>query len=357
MQLRKFARSRYWYVVGRDATGKRYAVSTKQTDKTAAARAARSIELARVVPGLPRYTLSSALVALAKYKRRKRVSAAELEIVKTKGGRLLEHFGPGLDVHKLVPKLIDGYVDARRQDEVRPGKTISDQTIGMELRCLLEALRVAKREGHYGGNPDALRPTVLATYKPRKRWLTHEQFAALVSELRKRSPHRVDYVLVWCHTGIRYSELHRLTAAELDRKGRRLFVPGKKGSVEHRERWVPLSDAAFEMLTRRARKAKGGPLFELWLKPNVRLTLARACRRAGIEPVTPNDLRRTYVSWHLHAGTSEHEVQKYAGHSPRSTLVRTVYGQLAPDAGRKAVAGFPVPPKPVGVSQRVSQTA
>jgi integrase len=354
MRLRKFARSPYWFAVGRDVTGKRYAKSTKQTSKAAAARAAQSIGLAHAVPGLPKLTIAQALVGLAEHKRRRRVSEAELEIVRTKGGRLIEHFGPGFDVQPMQPRDVDGYVDARRKAEVRPGKRVSDQTIRMELRCLLESLRVAKRAGLYAGDPATLRPTVLEAYKPRSRWLTFPQFSALIAAL---PPHRAEYVLVWCHTGVRYSELHRLTAANLDRKQRRLYVEGRKGSREHRRRWVPLSDAAFDVLDRRAAAAgEGEPLFAPWLKPNVRLTIGRACRRIGIDPVTPNDLRRTYVSWHLHAGTSELEVQRYAGHSPRSTLVRSVYGQLAPDAGRAAVSTFPAPPKPVEVSQEVSQT-
>ncbi len=359
MPLRKFPNSDYWYFEGRDLNGKRYCVSTKQKQRAAAARAGRAIELARAVPRLPRYTLSAALVALAAHKARKRVSEAERQIVRTKGGRLIAHFGPALDVHELGPTSIDGYVDARRRAEVRPGKKLSDGTIAMELRVLREALRVAKRAGHYSGDPDALRPTVLAPYKPRERWLTFEQFDALVRELQKRSAHRVDYVLIWCHTGIRYGELHRLTGADLDRRGRRLFVRGKKGSREHRERWVPLSDAAFEVLDRRARAAGSvnALLFKPWLKPNVRLTLERACRRAGMPAVTPNDFRRSYVTWHLTAGTTERETQRYVGHSPKSTLVRRVYGQLAADAGRGAVAGFPAPPSPSEVSQGVSQTA
>lgn len=365
MPLRKFAHSTYWYFEGRDLTGKRYCVSTKQRNKTAAARAARSIELARAVPRLPKLALSQTLVALFKHKERRRVSEAEKEVVKTKGRHLIEHFGPAHDVHSIDAKAIDSYVDARRRDEVRPGKPISDGTIRMELRVLRAALREAKRRGEYQGDPDALRPTMLEPYKPRSRWLTHEQFEALCAELRKnkRSAHRVDYVLTWCHTGIRYGELHRLTAADLDRRGRRLFVRGRKGSHEHRERWVPLSDAAFEVLDRRARAAKSGPLFRPWLKPNVRLTLARACRRAGMDPVTPNDLRRSFVTWHLTAGTAERETQRYVGHSPRSSLVRRVYGQLADDAGRAAVASFPTaaaPPaaaEPAKVSQGVSRTA
>lgn len=361
MQLRKFARSPYWFVVGRDSNGKRYARSTKQTDKAAAARAGRAIELESAVPRLPKYAISEALVSLAQHKARRRVSDAEQEIVRTKGGHLIAHFGPGRDIGTLEPVDIDGYVDARRRAEVRPGKPISDSTIRMELRCLYEALRNAKRAGRYAGDVERLRSTVLAPYKPRERWLTHEQFLALLDQLgklRRGSANRADYLLAWCHTGVRKSELLRVLPEHLDREGRRLFVDGRKGAREHRRRWVPLSDAAFEVFARRADLAgPGEPLFAPWPNSNIRRVLTNACAKIGIDPVTPNDLRRSYISWHLHAGTSELEAQRYAGHSPRSTLVRTVYGQLRPDAGQRAVSSFPAPPAPPGVSQAVSQTA
>lgn len=130
---------------------------------------------------------------------------------------------------------------------------------------------------------------------------------------------------------------------------------GTKGDAEHRERWVPLSPAAFDVLAARAKAHPTGPLFpKVWLKPNMKLSLARACKRAGIEPVTANDLRRTFASWCCRRGVSERECQKFMGHSPASLLVRKVYAQLAPEAGRAAVASFPEAPP--AVSQVVSQT-
>jgi len=341
VQLRKFARSRYWYVVGRDSEGRRYCKSTKQTDRAAAARAARAIELANAVPRLQPFALSQALVALTEHKRRKKVSAAELEIVATKGARLLEHFGPGRDCNALTAQDIDRYLDARRSDGA------ADSTIRKELGKLYEALKLGKRNGRCDVEIETLRTDALEHETPRSRWLTHDEFSALLAEL---PVHRADYVLVWCHTGARYSELFRIEAQHIDHDGRRLWLEGHKGSQEHRERWAPLSDAAYDALCVRAELAPAGPIFPPWPKPNVRVMLSRACRRAGIEPVTPNDLRRTYVTWHLTAGTTEREVQRYVGHSPRSTLVRRVYGQLAADSGRTAVATFPGAARPVGAA-------
>lgn len=344
-KLRKFPRSRYWYAEGRDSEGKRFCVSTKQVSRDAAARVARKIELERAVPGLRPLAIAQALAALVEHKRRRKVSAAEIEITTTKGARLLEHFGPGRDVQRLQPADVERYVDARRGDGV------SDATTRKEIGKLLEALRLAKRDGLYGGDPARLRPTILRPDVPRDRWLDDAEFLALHAELPAQ---RRDYLLVWCHTGVRYGELHRIEARHVDGEARRLWVVGTKGRREHRERWVPLSPSAYAVLSARAASTPTGPLFSAWAKPNVRLTVARACRRCGIPPAGPNDFRRTFVSWHVRRGTSELEVQRYVGHSPASQLVRRVYAQLAPESGRAAVASFPGTPGQV--SQTVSQT-
>lgn len=345
-KLRKFKNSPYWYAEGLDAEGRRWSQSTKQRDRGAALRVGRSIELARALPGVRPLALSQALTALAEHKELKRVSAAELEIVATKGARLLEQFGPGRDCNTFSPKCVEWYIAARRAD-------VADSTIRKELGKLFEALRLARRDGLYVGDPAMLRSVasdVLEDDEPGDRWLDDPEYLVLLPEVPAQ---RVDHVLVHCHTGARYGELYRIEAAHIDHAGRRLWLLGTKGKREHRERWVPLSDEAYDVLCARAElHMAAGRLFpDRWLKPNMRLTLARACRRAGIEPVTANDLRRTFCSWCARRGVSERECQRFMGHSPASLLVRRVYAQLAPEAGREAVQAFP------RVSQTLSQTS
>jgi integrase len=341
-KLRKFKNSPYWFAVGRDSTGKRWTVSTKQTARDAAGRAARRIELERAVPQLQPCPLAKTLVALDDHKQRKRVSTSELEIVRTKAARLLEYFGPAFDCQQLTRAHEDGYVDARR------AMGIADSTIAKELGKLHEALRLAKAHGKWAGEFDAIRTDVLAAAEPGERWLDDPEYLALMDHVFPR--HR-DYVLVHCHTGVRYGELYRIEGEHIDHDGRRLWVVGTKGESQYRQRWVPLSDEAYDVLCARAELHQVGPLFpHRWLKPNMKLSLARACRRAGIAPVTANDLRRTFCSWCARRGVSERECQRFMGHSPASLLVRKVYAQLAPEAGRAAVAAFP------RLSQAVSQS-
>lgn len=360
-KLRKFKGSPYWYAEGRDSNNRRWSVSTKQTSKDAAARVGRRLEVERAVPGLRPLSLAQALAALIENKRRKKVSPSEIEIVQTKGARLLEHFTPTFNLQPphLDRARINGYVDARRADGV------SDSTIAKELGKLHEALRVVGKR--WAGDFADIRTDVLTPAEPGDRWLDWEPY----NELMKHVWHtRRDYLLVYCHVGVRYGELYRIEARHLDHEGMRVWVLGTKGKRQYRERWVPLSPDAYDVLAARAKLYPAGPLFpSRWLLPNMKTMLARAARRAGIEPVTANDLRRTFCSWHCRLGTSERECQKFMGHSPNSQLVRKVYAQLAPEAGREAAARFPRAPegngrtpaaKPQtaarGLSQQVSQT-
>jgi integrase len=56
-----------------------------------------------------------------------------------------------------------------------------------------------------------------------------------------------------------------------------------------------------------------GLLFLPW--QNVRRDLAQACDRAGIEPCTPNDLRRTCATWLRQAGAAPDLIAPVMGHT------------------------------------------
>ena len=70
------------------------------------------------------------------------------------------------------------------------------------------------------------------------------------------------------------------------------------------------------------------------------LTVGDACRRAGIEPVSPNDLRRAYASWLKQRGVDSAAVAKLLGHAS-TRMVDLVYGHLSDDTLASAVAVLP----------------
>lgn len=379
VKLIRVAGSPYWYVEGRDCEGALYRVTTKQTDREAARPVARRIQLERAVPRVRPYALSSAFVALLAYKELCRVSEAEVEITKTKSARVMEFFGHNFDCNAFAaddgPARVEQYVKHRRGQQVNPTyktqRGVKDSTIRKELGKLYEALALARRDGKFIGDVKTLQTKVLAPDKPCERWLPEQEFVALWDQLSPRitkegkrrrmrggegeEDDRREWLIVFCSTGARYGELHRIEAKHIDHELRRLFIIGRKGRAEFRERWVPLSPQCYAVLCARAELYPTGLLFpKKWLRSNVSQTLRRACERAGIARCSANDLRRTFVTWQGKFGTAENDVKKMVGHSPMSRMVGRVYHQLHHEAGRAAVDNFPQvgiepPPTPPAV--------
>lgn len=336
-----YKRGRYWWCWGVDQEGERWWRSTKvttdhpqRTAEAAARRIERELLLGTRQPAL---SLLEALELLRAHKVRKDVSQATLEIARDKGRALLAAFGATRDVASLRLADMEGYLDRRRRDGVK------DHTIAKEVRTLTSALRQARRHELYKGDPHDLWPSELVDfYNPRDRWLPVDEYRRLhLAAYPARREHLTAYVYLGC----RYSELFKITAADVDVGRRSVFVRGTKGSPKFRERWVPVAAELWPVIDRRRRARPSGPLFEAWRRQNMRQSLHRWCARAEIEPVSANDLRRTFASWLCNAGVPELTCARLMGHAS-SSMVRRVYAQLSKAALRDAIDRLP----------RVSQT-
>jgi integrase len=342
IKLRRTKKSRYLYVEGRDWEGVEYRLSTGQTEEGPALLRARQIQLERSVPRTKPYSLLKAFSALQDYKKVGKKSDAELEIVTTKSERVMEYFGPERDSNTLTHAELIGYVERRRLCEIGTtidGETkfVSDSTIRKELDKLFEALRLAKTDGKFVGDVDKLARSrrVLVRSRPRTRTLTEDEFVLLYWELPRN---RQDYLFSWVMLGARYGELERIVPASIDHDNRRVWIVGHKGDPEWRERWVPIGEEMYRLLCRRADRVKAGePLFPAWENSNANTMLKRYCALLEIAPLSINDLRRTFITWHGMYGTSEADMKKLVGHSPASKMVERAYRQLPADAGRPAI--------------------
>jgi hypothetical protein len=75
-------------------------------------------------------------------------------------------------------------------------------------------------------------------------------------------------------------------------------------------------------------------LFAPWT--NMRRDIKKACDRVGIDPVSPNDLRRTFGSWLKNRGLDSAVIARLMGHSS-TRMVDKVYGQLNDDTLAEAM--------------------
>src|SRR5215813_6254842 len=116
------------------------------------------------------------------------------------------------------------------------------------------------------------------------------------------------------------------------------------------DRCVRLANASLHHLSERWRAT--GAVVGRW--HNVRRDLTIACQRAGIRPVSPNDLRRTFASWLKQRGVDSMVVPRLLGHTT-SRMVELVYGHLNDSTLIDAVSALPAAPETGNI--RVTDTS
>jgi len=239
-------------------------------------------------------------------------SPATVEVYRQKLAPFVSFWGPAFPLAGITPAACDRFVEWART-------RVSDHTIVKYFSALSQLLKAAKRVGCYPGDISTLRsPSVSARYKPRKRHLSWAELDALEPEC---SWQLWAIIVVSVATSARLSE-----ALKFERGDIHNWVAHLRGTkTEGADRWVPVLPRFRHLFTAEV-------LSELPIggEPNnLRRDLARACKRAGVENCTPNDLRRTHASMLLAGGASKENTRRMLGHKS-SRMVELVYGQLDP---------------------------
>jgi len=231
--------------------------------------------------------------------------------------------GQQTDTGAIGRDAVEAYIETREDEEAH------SNTIYKELVVLRGAFK-------HLGLPTTDWPKHKANYVPRKTYLTRPQFDGLMGQLQDE---RKQWLAIACYSGLRHSELESLTARHVDPTLGVLNVPGTK--TKGARRVVPIKSELQPYLSRLP--------VEPW--SNVRRDLTRAIDRADPswprradkpdepEPLTPNDLRRTFASWMVQAGVPLLVVARLLGHST-TRMVEAVYGQLDLETMRRAVGAF-----------------
>jgi integrase len=334
MRLFRRGGARTWYATFYE-NGIRVQRTTKCVDRKAAESVARQWERDAADPEsatLNAATLSDALTLLLKTRaeeaRAGRRSEGTYAFYKTKCGhltRVLEHDEhgtfTGFPLAALKARDVDNFISTRRNEGA------AENTISKEIIALRAALKLARRAGLWRGDPAAVCPIAFAPeYKPRTRYLPPAEVERLLGQLTADRAATVAFIIA---TSAEWGAVERARREDIELDQRRVLIRGTKRTT--RWRTVPLvSDEQRSLIKHSLRYAQGveGQLFLPW--QNVRRDLAQACDRAGIQPCTPNDLRRTCATWLRQAGAAPDLIAPVMGHAD-TRMVERVYGRMPID--------------------------
>lgn len=356
-RLFKRADSLNWYV----NLGNGIYKSTGCRDRRAAEARAGELERAAHAPRnatSTTTTLSQALGrALADRAQRGRAQGT-LDMWKVKGGHLLRLLGAETPVAQIDAAALDDYTSTRTEESAGRG------TIGKELGVYSVTLQLARRREPSLPDPATVLPQGWGSdYVPRDRALSPEEMRLVLADLMddalpmvrgKAGPERGDHSrrpptgptstyartrqrsmreraarVAWIvATSGRWSESERARREDIDWRTGLVLVRGTK--TRKSLRYVPILPTTAPLLRLALEHGRDeGLLFVPW--GNVRRDLHAMCARLEIEPVSPNDLRRTTGAWLRAAGVEPHLIGEVLGHED-ARMAERVYGVLPPDA-------------------------
>jgi len=250
---------------------------------------------------------------------------------KTSMKNLLNSFG-SIYLPRITAHLIEQYKIQRLEN-------VSPRTVNIELRCLSHMMNKAVDWRYMGESP--FKGVKLLTYEKKPpRFLNKEEVERL---LENSSSWIRPIIVVMLNTGIRESERRRLTFEDIDFKNKRFLIRSTKTNTY---RSIPLNETALKTLkwleknyippySNGYAKRKDNQKEYVFCKEdgtpveNIKKAFGNACRKAGLERVTPHTMRHTFASHLVMKGVDLRTVQSLLGHSNISTTM--IYSHLTED--------------------------
>jgi integrase len=250
-------------------------------------------------------------------------SYATVSFYERKAGHLVRYLGHDYRIAGLKDATqVWQYIDVRRREHAK------DTSVLKEVVTLRAALRLAKERGLWKGDLDAIIPdTFDPEYTPKGRSPGRAEVLRLLPHLPPDSAAAVAFIMA---TSAEDSALRRArrsdVPAKLDAADVRVPVRGTKNHKRNRK--VPVvTDEQRLLLEYVLRFAEGtdgmlfGPL------DNFRRELTTAAVLAGVEHVSPHDLRRGCGQWLIDLGVPLELVSRVMGHAD-TRITELVYAHI-----------------------------
>ncbi|BBE51266.1 Tyrosine recombinase XerC [Ferriphaselus amnicola] len=217
--------------------------------------------------------------------------------------RWLDRFLNGRMLDEINRELLDSIMAARMAENV---KNSSVNRVNEVIRAVL---RKASNEWEWLDRVPRIR--MLPEPKRRVRWITHDEADRLLTVLPK---HLVPMVKFSLETGLRRANVTGLQWSQIDLTRRTAWIHPDQAKAR-KAIAVPLSAAAVivirEQIGNHATHVfsyHGNPIVQVNTK-----AWRKALVAAGIENFRWHDLRHTWASWHVQAGTPLHVLQELGG--------------------------------------------
>ncbi len=226
--------------------------------------------------------------------------------------RWLRNYLDGKQLSDIDRSLLDEITQARLAGGV------SHATVNRTLQVIRGILRIAYREWGWLDKVPAIR--MLPEPKRRIRWLTREEANGLLRELPE---HLADMVRFTLATGLRESNVVELEWSQIDLGRRTAWIYADQAKAK-RSFAVPLNDAAVTVIKQQVGKHPTR-VFTYQGQPVNRCNnhaWRKALKRAGIGDFRWHDLRHTWASWHIQAGTPLHVLRELGDWSGMDMVMR-----------------------------------
>lgn len=258
--------------------------------------------------------------------------------------RQLDKYLGGFNLVDISRDKVESIITIRLKDGVSNGR------VNRMLSVLRTILRKAALDWEWIDR--CPRVKILPGPKRRVRWLIHAEAERLISEL---PAHLAGMVRFSLETGLRQANVTGLQWSQVDLVRRCAWIHPDQAKAR-KAIAVPLSSAAVLVLREWIGKHQTH-VFSFRNKPVMQPNNAawtKALKRAGIEDFRWHDLRHTWASWHVQAGTPLHVLQELGGWESAEMVRR--YAHLSSEhlaeyvdrlSGLRLVGGYDLATVPV----------
>lgn len=231
--------------------------------------------------------------------------------------RWLDRFLRGNQLDRITRDILSSITETKARES-------SPATANRYMALVRAILRKAANEWEWMERVPKVR--MFREVQRRVRWLTPAQALVLLEHLPEHQAEIVRFALA---TGLRQGNITRLEWSQIDMQRRVAWIHPDQAKAR-KAIAVPLNEAAVAVIRRQIGKHhervftfRGAPVRQV----NTAAWKA-ALRKAGIEDFRWHDLRHTWASWHVQAGTPVYELQELGGWGSVEMVRR--YAHLAP---------------------------